>query len=109
MSERIRFILVQLPERIPEHPRFGNIADVTKERLRCVGAKIREENPLFMGDLGFRVFKLDSSNIHAWEANRDQLDKSLLESVDHIVPGRTEALHFHHSRSTALPPNRSTP
>jgi adenine-specific DNA-methyltransferase len=72
-----RFILVQLPEPIdPEvkeqkvaanfcdklgKPR--TIAELTKERLRRVGKKIREENPLFAGDLGFRVFKLASSNI----------------------------------------------
>ena len=81
-----RFILVQLPELLdPENkdqktscdycdsigkPR--NIAEVTKERLRRAGKKIREENPMFAGDLGFRVFKLDSSNIRAWEPDRDE-------------------------------------
>ena len=32
---------------------------------------------MFAGDLGFRVFKLDSSNIRAWEPDRDDLDKTL--------------------------------
>jgi adenine-specific DNA-methyltransferase len=41
-------------------------------------------------DLGFRVFKLDSSNIRAWEANRDNLEQSLLDHTEHIKPGRTE-------------------
>jgi len=46
---------------------------------------------MFAGDLGFRVFKLDSSNIRAWEPDREDLDKTLLDSVEHIKPGRTEA------------------
>ena len=46
---------------------------------------------MFAGDLGFRVFKLDSSNIHAWEPNRDNLDQTLLESVEHLKTDRTEA------------------
>jgi adenine-specific DNA-methyltransferase len=87
---RRRFILVQLPEPIANHARFVNIADVTKERVRCAGKKIKEENPLFAGDLGFRVFKLDSSNIRAWEPDRDDLDKALLDFQDHLRAGRTE-------------------
>ena len=46
---------------------------------------------MFAGDLGFRVFKLDSSNIRTWEPDRDDLDKTLLDSVEHLTPGRTEA------------------
>lgn len=100
-----RYILVQLPEPLdPENndqdiaaqfcdelrkPR--NIAELTKERLRRAASKIKDENPLFAGDLGFRVFKLDSSNICAWEPDRDDLDKTLLDSVEHLKPGRTEA------------------
>jgi len=59
-----RFILVQLPEPT-DSSEFTTIAELTKERLRRAGKKIREENPLFAGDLGFRVFKLASSNIRA--------------------------------------------
>lgn len=99
-----RHLLVQLPEPLdPESkdqkiaaefcdelgkPR--NIAELTKERLRRAAKKIKDENPMFAGDLGFRVFKLDSSNIRAWEPDRDDLDKTLLESVEHLAPGRTE-------------------
>lgn len=86
-----RFILVQLPEPIATSGRFGTIADVTKERLRRAGERIREGSPLFTGDLGFRVFKLDSSNIHAWEPNRDNLEQTLLDAVEHLKPGRTQA------------------
>jgi adenine-specific DNA-methyltransferase len=46
--------------------------------------------PLFAGDLGFRVFKLASSNIRAWEPNRDDLPKTLEESIDHLKTDRTE-------------------
>ena len=51
---------------------------------------IRTENPSFSGDLGFRVFKLDSSNIRAWEPDREDLPKSLLGAVEHLKTDRTE-------------------
>jgi adenine-specific DNA-methyltransferase len=99
-----RFVLVQLPQPLdPEDtdqkvaadfcdklskPR--NIAELTKERLRRAAQKIRDENPEFDGDLGFRVFKLDSSNIRSWEPERENLDKALLDSVEHLRHDRTE-------------------
>ena len=67
-----------------------NIAELTKERLRRAGKKIREENPMFAGDLGFRVFKLASSNIRAWEPNRDDLPTTLHDSIEHLKTDRTE-------------------
>ena len=45
---------------------------------------------MFLGDCGFRVFKLDTSNIRAWDPNRQDFDASLLASVDHIKPDRRE-------------------
>ncbi|MBI5837659.1 MAG: site-specific DNA-methyltransferase [Candidatus Eisenbacteria bacterium] len=100
-----RYILVQLPE--PLDPgikeqkvaaefcdKLGkprNIAELTKERLRRAARKVKDENPMFAGDLGFRVFTLDSSNIRAWGPDRDDLDKTLLDSVEHLKLGRTEA------------------
>ena len=85
-----KFILVQLPE--PTNlPKYKTIAEITKERLRRAARKIKEENPTFAGDLGFRVFKLDSSNIRAWEPDRDDLPKTLEESAEHLKTGRTEA------------------
>jgi len=100
-----RYVLVQLPEPLdPENKdqkvaaefcdKIGkprNIAELTKERLRRAAKKIKDENPLFTGDLGFRVFKLDSSNIRAWEPDREDLEKTLLDSVEHLKSGRTEA------------------
>ena len=99
-----RFILVQLPEPLSPDDKdqklaakfcdqIGkprNIAELTKERLRRSAQKIKEVAPLFAGDLGFRVFKLASSNIRAWEPNRDDLPKTLEESIDHLKTDRTE-------------------
>lgn len=44
-----------------------------------------------MQDLGFRVYKLDSSNIRAWNPNPENLAQSLLDHHEHILDGRTEA------------------
>lgn len=99
-----RYILVQLPEPLDVENRDQkvaadycdklckprNIAELTKERLRRVASRIKAENPLFVGDLGFRVFKLDSSNIRAWEPDRDNLDQTLLDHAEHLKEGRTE-------------------
>ena len=98
------YILVQLPEPLDpknkdqktaadfcekiDRPR--NIAELTKERLRRAGHKIRDENPLFTGDSGFRVFKLDTSNIRSWEPDRDNLEDSLIAGIDHVKPDRSE-------------------
>ena len=84
-----RFILVQLQEPTGRED-FHNISEITKERLRRAGKKIREENPMFAGDLGFRVFKLASSNIRAWEPNRDDLPTTLHDSIEHLKTDRTE-------------------
>ena len=98
------YLLVQLPEPLdPENKdqkvaadfcdKLGkprNIAELTKERLRRAGKKIRSENPQFAGDFGFRVFKLASSNIRAWEPDRDKLADSLFDSIDHLKADRTE-------------------
>lgn len=99
-----RSVLVQFPEPLdPENkdqkvaaaycdklhkPR--NIAELTKERLRRAGKAVREKTPLFAGGLGFRVFKLASSNIKAWEPVRDELAKTVEESTDHLLPDRSE-------------------
>ena len=87
-----RCILVQLPEPLASRsdgvPR--SIAEITKERLRRAAAKIKDEKPAFAGDLGFRVFKLDTSNIRAWEPDRYDIEGSLLDHLDHIKADRSE-------------------
>ena len=101
----LRGILVQLPE--PLDPRNKDqknavgfcdklgkprtIAELAKVRLRRAAKKIKDENPMFAGDLSFRVFKLDTSNIRTWEPDGDDLEGTLLDGVDHIKPGRSEA------------------
>jgi len=84
-----RFILVQLPEPTA-HQAYLSIADITKDRLRRVGALIHAENPLFSGDIGFRVFKLDSSNIREWEPDPNNLDQTILDYTEHVKKGRAE-------------------
>ncbi|EIM98160.1 adenine-specific DNA-methyltransferase [Paraburkholderia hospita] len=84
-----RFIAVQLPEAL-ENKEFPTIAELTKERLRRAGTKIRAENPMFSGDTGFRVFKLSNSNIRAWNPAHDDLAKTLFDHEEHLLPDRTE-------------------
>ena len=106
---RRRHILVQLPE--PLDPanrdqktaadfcdRLGkprNIAELTKERLRRAAGKVRNDHPAFAGDLGFRVFKLDSSNIRAWDPDPDDLENSLLAIVKRVKEDRSDDDIFH--------------
>ena len=85
-----RFILVQLEEPI-QNGIYENIADITKARLRQASAKVKSENPAFSGDGGFRVFKLNHSNIRAWNPDPTNLDQALLDHQNHLVEGRTEA------------------
>ena len=99
-----RYILVQLPEQLhvekkaqtaavnfcESHSVPCNVSELTKERLRRAANKIKEENPNYEGDLGCRVFKLDKSNIRAWDPAPDDLEGALQAAIDHIKPGRTE-------------------
>ena len=84
-----RFILVQLPEPT-ERQDYSTIAEFTKERIRRVGTKIRTDYPMLAIDIGFRVFKLDSSNIRVWDPDRDDLTGTLLDSIEHLKEDRTE-------------------
>ena len=94
-----KFILVQLPEIFDPNEKettalasklLGNlnkplnIAELTKERLRRASLKIKKKSPLLQSDLGFRAFKLDSSNIRAWTPDPENLPKTLEESVENI-------------------------
>lgn len=85
-----RFILVQLPEPIEKNKKFSNIAEVTKARLKAAADIIRKESSDYSGDLGFKAFKLDSSNIRAWNPDAANLEKTLLDHADHLVEGRSE-------------------
>jgi adenine-specific DNA-methyltransferase len=99
-----RYVLVQLPEPLDptdkdqkvaaafcdriKRPR--TIAELTKERLRRSAKAVPEQTPTSKTDLGFRVFKLDSSNIRVWEPDREDMPKTLQDSVHHLKTDRTE-------------------
>jgi adenine-specific DNA-methyltransferase len=92
-----KFILVQLPELIDEKEEsykqgFRKITEIGKERIRRAGKKIKEDNPLLSGNLdtGFKVFKLDSSNIKGWEGSVENLENNLYESQENFKSDRTE-------------------
>jgi adenine-specific DNA-methyltransferase len=89
----IRHISVQLPEHLDgskNEQKAANIAEVGKERIRRAAKEIKIENPDFKGDLGFKVFKLDSSNIRAWDPDASDLEQTLLDHANHLVEGRSE-------------------
>lgn len=104
-----RYILVQIPEPLDQNNKSQkaaadyckqigrplSIAEITKERLRRVGKSIGQENPLFAGDLGFRVLKLDTTNIRAWSPNRTDLVKTLIDHEESILSGRSESDVLH--------------
>ena len=83
-----KFIMVQLPEPCDEKSEafkagYPNICEIGKERIRRAAKKIAEENPDAKFDGGFRVFKLDDSNMNdvyyaAGDYTQDML--SILES-----------------------------
>lgn len=94
-----KFIMVQLPEPTDEKSEaykagYKNICEIGKERIRRAGEKIKEENKdkenIENLDVGFKVLKLDTSNIRKWQPDYDNLEQSLLEYVDNFVEGRTE-------------------
>ena len=92
-----KHIQVQLPQLTAESSEAFNagyktIAEIGKERIRRAGKKIAEENPDKAKDLdlGFKVFKLDSSNIKGWDGNPEDLEASLFDAQENIKTDRTE-------------------
>ncbi len=81
-----RFILVQLPEPTGREP-YRTIADITRRRLREAAAQLRAGGA--RGDLGFRAYRLDTSNLRAWNPRPDDLAGTLFEATDNLVEGRT--------------------
>ncbi len=90
-----KFILVQLPEPVSEVKKnqgFSNICKIGEERIRLAGKQIKEEAGLQGQDLdtGFRVLKLDSSNMEDVFYTPDKFEPSLLDSlVDNIKADRS--------------------
>lgn len=104
-NQRRRFILVQLPEPLDlENKDQKNAAEfclesgfqmklseITKERLRRAAIRVNSEFPSYQGDFGFRVYKLDVSNIRAWDQNPEDIERSLLDHQNHLIEGRSES------------------
>ena len=86
-----RCIVVQLPEPLEGGDAAGwnSVADITKARLVGAGKRQRAAGADTAGDVGFRVFKLDTSNIRAWNPNPTDVKASLFAHLDHIEPGRS--------------------
>ena len=93
-----QFILVQLPEQIAEDKEaykagYRTIDEIGQERIKRAAAKIREENPLFAGDLGFKHYTLR-------DVSDDVLDK--LEGFDPRVSGFANNILEEFGRETVL-------
>ena len=84
-----QYIMVQIPNRTDEKSEaykegYHNICEIGKERIRLAGAEIKET------DIGFRVLKLDSSNMKDIYYNPAQIQQhTLFESKDNIKEDRT--------------------
>ena len=92
-----RFIMVQLPEPTVEDSvaykeGYKNVCEIGKERIRRAGEKAKEEAGLAGQnlDIGFRVYKLDSSNVKAWNPQEEDLVEAMSKYAEHLVGGRTE-------------------
>ena len=89
------FIMVQLPEYISEKKKeqgYETVCEIGKERIRRAGKKIKEESPLTTQDLdtGFRVLKLDSTNMQdIYYSPKDISQADLFSQVDNVKPDRT--------------------
>ncbi|WP_227628825.1 DNA methyltransferase, partial [Klebsiella pneumoniae] len=88
-NSNIHYMLIQLPE--PSNKsEFMTISELTKYRLIESGKKVKDGNPDWNGDVGFRVFKLDTSNIRPWEATAESLSEQIDAYVSPILEGRSE-------------------
>ncbi|MBQ1915059.1 MAG: hypothetical protein II178_07550, partial [Selenomonadaceae bacterium] len=92
-----KFIMVQLPEKCDSKSEaykagYSTICDIGEERIRRAGDKIKAEAGDKAGDLdiGFKVFKLDSSNLQKWNPQPDDLVMTLQQATDNFLPDRTE-------------------
>ena len=93
-----KYIMVQLPELCDESSEaykagYKNICEIGKERMRRAGEKIKLDESLPLEnreklDIGFKVFKLDTSNIKEWDTNTEDLQQTLLDSMENIKSDR---------------------
>ncbi|WP_182429189.1 site-specific DNA-methyltransferase [Segatella copri] len=94
-NKHCSFVMVQLPEHISEKKKeqgYETVCEIGKERIRRAGKKIKEESPLTTQDLdtGFRVLKLDSTNMQdIYYSPKDISQADLFSQVDNVKPDRT--------------------
>lgn len=94
-EKNCRFIMVQLPEEVSDKKKdqgYKNICEIGKERIRRAGAKIKEENPEKAQhlDTGFRVLKLDSSNMKdVFYSPKETTHLEMFRYVDNVKDDRT--------------------
>lgn len=95
-----KFIMVQIPEQTDVKSEahkagYKNICEIGKERIRRAGEKVVSDSGKTDLDIGFKVFKLDDSNIKEWDVNYSNLASDDIEEVlkamkDNIKEGRTK-------------------
>ena len=98
-----KYICVQLPEKtesnsVANKAGYQTICEIGKERIRRAGEKIKEENKGKEGidnlDIGFKVFKLDSSNLVKWDntptTDEEEVKKRIQQSLFYLVEGRED-------------------
>ena len=91
-----KFIMVQLPEKCDEASEaykagYKNICEIGKERIRRAGDKIKSEHPDAKLDIGFRVFRVDESNMEDVYYHPEELTQTMLGGmVSNIKPDRTD-------------------
>ena len=92
-----KFILIQIPEETDKEKEaykagYSNLCEIGKERIRRAGKKIKEENSLsaINIDTGFRVLKLDSTNMKDVYYNPEEITQNTLDGlIDNIKGDRT--------------------
>lgn len=90
-----KFIMVQLPELTDEKSEaykvgYKNICEIAIERIRRAGDKIVEETGKTDIDTGYKVFKLDSSNVKLWDPDSENLEQDLFDLQDNIKEDRSK-------------------
>lgn len=86
-----QYVMVQLPEPI-NSGEYGNIAQITRERMRRAGKAALESEPNCSVDAGFRAYQLRPSNFQVWAADvstEDEVVSQLALSVGHLEEGST--------------------
>lgn len=97
-NKKCKFVAVQLPEKTEEKGTaykagYNNICEIGKERIRRAGKKFKEESPLTTQelDIGFRVLKLDSTNMNeVYYAPSDYSQGLLNQLQSNIKSDRSE-------------------